>query len=144
MFMSNQSIKNTILFVVLAGLLFNVSFFCHFFSMGMDGHSDMDKIFTKQLRFVSMNNSHCCTTQGSSQIISDQILTSKPINQTLLAESLLGFILLLVLVFDLKFLDSQNNSRYRYYRDRRLFSRLYNYILRFLSKGILQPKIYNA
>ncbi len=142
--MSYQGIKNTIFFVVLAGILFNVSLFCHFFSMGMGEHSGMSQIFTKSVSFISTNEAHCCTSQSSAQVFSDQILAAKATNQVLFLESMMGFVLLLGIVFGLNFLNSQNSSRYRYSRGRNLLSRLYNYILQFLSRGILQPKIYNA
>jgi hypothetical protein len=142
--MNYQGIKNTIFFVVLAGILFNVSLFCHFFSMGMGEHSEMSQIFTKSASFISTNDAHCCTSQNSAQVFSDQILAAKQTNQVLFLESILGFVFLLGIAFGLNLLDSQNNSRYRYYKNRGLLSRLYNYILQFLSRGILQPQIYNA
>ncbi|MFA5991777.1 MAG: hypothetical protein WC794_06050 [Candidatus Doudnabacteria bacterium] len=142
--MSYQGIKNTIFFVVLVGILFNVSFFCHFFSMGMGEHSEMGQVFTKSVSFISTNEAHCCTSQNSALVFSDQVLAAKSTNQILLLENVLGFIFLLGIAFNLNLLDSQNGSRYWYYRGRSLFARVYNYILQSLSRGILQPQIYNA
>ena len=142
--MNYQGIKNTIFIVVLAGILFNVSLFCHFFSMGMGEHSEMGQIFTKPASFISTNEAHCCTSQSSAQVFSDQILAAKQTNQVLFLESLLGFVFLLGIAFGLNLLDSQNTNRYLYYKDRGLLSRLYNYILQFLSRGILQPQVYNS
>ncbi len=142
--MNYQGIKNTIFFIVLAGILFNVSLFCHFFSMGTGEHSEMSQVFTKSVSFISTNNVYCCTSHNSAQIFSDQVLAAKQTNQVLFLETILGFIFLLGIAFGLNLLDSQNNSRHRHYRDRGLLSRLYNYILQFLSRGILQPQIYNV
>ncbi len=144
--MNYQIIKNTILFVVLAGILFNVSFLCHFFSMGMDGHSEMGQVFAniKSVSLVSTDSAHCCTSQNSSQTFLNQILPAKPLSQSPFLESMLGFIFLLGAAYSLILFNSQNNSRHLYYRNWNLLSRVYNYILQSLSRGILQPQIYNA
>lgn len=140
----NNAIKKISSSIVLAGLLMSVSFSCHFFSMGIGEHSEMGQIFTKSVSFISTNDAHCCTSQNSAQVFSGQILAAKQTNQVLFLESILGFIFLLGIAFGLNLLDPQNSSRHLYYRDRSLFSHIYNYILKFLSQGILQPQIYNA
>jgi hypothetical protein len=142
--MNYQKIKNVIFFVVLAGILFNVSLFCHFFSMGTGDHSEMGQVFTKSISLISADGAHCCTSQNSGQAFFNQTLPAKPLSQALLIESMLGLILLLGATFGLKLLNPQNSSLYHYYRDRSLIARAYNYILQFLSRGILEPQIYNA
>ncbi len=140
--MSISFFQKPLFFVVLAGFLLSATFFCHFFSM--NDHLEMGRDPFQSASTISNKVTPCCYSQSSPQVFMDKLSVVQPISQTLLAKIFVGFISLLGLAYSFNLLDSRERSRYRYYKDRNLLSRFHNYILQSLSRGILQPQVYNA
>lgn len=108
----------------------------------MSDHAEMNAKLSQPVSF-SANSAPCCYSEVSLQMFLDKISTTQPLNQALL-NIIVGVISLAGLIYALDLWDSRERSRYQYYRDKNLLSRFHNYILQFLSRGILQPRVYNA
>ncbi len=140
--MSTTLFQKFLFVFALAGFLLSATFFCHFFSM--NDHMETGGNPFQSASTISDKTTPCCYSQNSSQIFLDKFSAVQPISQTLLAKTLVTFVLLAGLAYGFNLFDSRERSRYRYYRDKNFLSRFNNYILQFLSQGILQPKVYNV
>lgn len=127
--------------LVILGLLLGMAVFCHFFNLA--NHSEVARNLERAASTFSEKSVACCSFQSPPQVFLARLSVVQPAYNGFSVKILSGLIFLLSLVAGLSVVGlKKHSSRSRHYRDRVLFYLSSNHILRLLSQGILQPKLF--